>query len=72
MRNILLEKSCRKCGREISYRPLFNFSKKPYVRTKQVVGILQYFGSPQLEHTMNSNCTKFQTVDPEIFSNLIL
>ena len=32
--------------------------------------VLIYFGRPQLGHTIKTNLTKFQTVDPEIWSIL--
>ena len=43
------------------------------MKYKQVVRSLVSvcFGSPPLGHTKKTNCMKLQTVDPEIFPNLI-
>ena len=59
-------------GRETSSRPLLYF-KKLYLRSKEVVNtlILIYSGRPCLGHTIKTNCTAFQKVDPEICSILI-
>ena len=67
-RNIFLQKSCRKWGRETSSRPF----KKLQIRGKQKVSIfiLKYFGRPQLGHKIKANCVTFQTVDLEIRSIL--
>ena len=48
--------------------------KKLYIRKKQVVSALGtiYFGSPQLGHKIKPNYIKFQAVDPEPCSNLII
>ena len=63
----------KKRGMEISFRPLFVFLKKLYIRWKQVVCtlVLIYFGRPRLGHTIKTNFI-LQTVDPEICSILIL
>ena len=68
VRNIFLQKSCRKWGGETSSRPLV-FLKK-LLRWKQVVSTLVYFGRPQFGHTAKINVT-FQTVNPKIWSILI-
>ena len=33
--------------------------------------VLIYFGSPQLKHTIKTNCINVQTVDPDTWSVLI-
>ena len=52
---------------------LLCFLKKLYIRSKQGVSslVLIYFGRPRFPHTIKSNCTTFQAVDPDIWSILI-
>ena len=67
VRNIFLQKSCRKQSSETSSRPLSVFSKS-FIRDKIKWSTPQFqyiFGSPRIEHK------KFQTVDLEICSILI-
>ena len=53
---------------------LFVFKKKLYMRKKQVVStlVLMYLCSPRFRQTTKTNCTKFQNIDPEICSILII
>ena len=50
------------------------FKKKLYMRKKQVVStlVLMYLCSPRFRQTTKTNCTKFQNIDPEICSILII
>ena len=51
VRNIVFEKSCRKCDRETGSN-LFLFFEKALI----------HFGCPRLGHSIKTNCRKFQTV----------
>ena len=72
-RNIFLQKSCRKLGRETSSRPLFNFFYKTFMLGKSTWSATQfhYVSQPSNQHTIKTNCLKFYTYDPEICSILI-
>ena len=71
-RNIFLQKSWRKWGRETSSSLLFVFKKA--LCKRKAYGqflVLIYFGRARLGHTIKINCTTFQTADLEICSILI-
>ena len=74
LRNIFLQKSCRKWGRRpipdlfLCFKKSFRWGK----RKSSAPYFYIYFGRPQLRHTIKTNFRTFQTVDPEICSILIL
>ena len=73
VRNIFLQKSCSKWGRETSSILLFVFLKKFYIRYKQVVStlVLICFIRPRFGQTIKTNFISLHTVYPEICSILI-
>ena len=71
-RNIFLQKSCRKLGRETSPRSLFVFKKalyEPKVNILQLRFNIHYQSSTR--HTIKTNCIKAQSINSEIRSILI-
>ena len=65
-KKIFPQKSCRKSGRDTSFRPLFFFKKKALNQVNTLV--LTYFGRLRLGHTIKRSFVTFQTVDPKICS----
>ena len=63
----------QKMRQEDEFKTSFCFLKMLYKKKKQVVStlVLTCFGSPQLGHTMKTNCMKLDIVDLEIFLILI-
>ena len=55
MKNSFAQKSCRKWGRETSFRPLFVFKKALYKIKTSGQYLLTYFGGPRLGHTIKTN-----------------
>ena len=60
-RNIFLQISCGKSGRETSSRPLLVFKKVLYV-VKSSCSAAHTFRQPSTCHTMKAICTKFYTI----------
>ena len=71
-RNIFLQKSCRKLGRETSPRPLLVFKKALNEAKANILQLkfnIRY--QPSTRHAIKTNCIKAQSINSEICSILI-
>ena len=68
MRNIFLQKSCRKWERETSSRPLSIFKKSLiWSKSKWLAPQFQCFGSPRLGHSIKTNCMNSDPWSRDVF-----
>ena len=69
----LIEYNVKRDRETTSSRACFLFFKKAFYKVKASDQHLSfvYFGRPHLGHTIKTNLIIFQTVDPDICSNLI-
>ena len=71
-KNIFLQKSCRKWGRETSFRPFFVFQNS-FFWGKRIWSALSFniFWWPSTWYTNKTNYKKLYIIDPEICSVLL-